>query len=230
MPSGWRRARLQCRLFGNKHDVPYRARVRASLKQAMAKLKAACGQGLLSEEGVLRRLARIRCAAGAPSRGDTLRRCNKIPEHQSRAGRWDRGVSFGSNRRKRFLDLFSGTGRVSGFARRLGAKSVCMDIKRRSSMDLASARFVKKLGKRIVRREFFAAMVALPCTTLSRARSPPLRSNAHLWGLPRLPDADRQQLRLANTLIKNTIKMIFKQTAQMRQDLDRLMLATKKRS
>ena len=80
-------------------------------------------------------------------------------------------------------------------------------------MDLASAQFRDVLAKRIQRKRFRAAMVALPCATLSRARQPQLRANANLWGLPGLSPQDQQQLRHANQMIRNTLILLRLLTA-----------------
>ena len=119
-------------------------------------------------------------------------------------------------RRSIFLELFSGSGRVSKAlkARHVSRLSVCeIDIKLDPLHDLCKKSLQSFILWLIHCDKIAGVWLGTPCTSWSRARRndgrgpPPLRSNEALWGLPGLSDQDQERVREGNALARFSLRV-----------------------
>ena len=113
-----------------------------------------------------------------------------------------------------FLEIFSGSGKLSKAFRKLDFLAVVVDVRRRPLDDMTIAsnrRRVLRLGKRAA-----WVHIALPCHSFSRARrgkigSPagPLRSKDFPWGVPRpCTPEDASKIQTGNKLYRACLEVI----------------------
>ena len=108
------------------------------------------------------------------------------------------------------VEVFSGSGRWAAAMRGRNFYVIECDI--RNKVDCSSACF-KKLIVGAMRNQLIDAIhFGTPCASFSRARErpngpPPLRSNAHIWGLPHLTGVDADKVFKGNLCAKVTITL-----------------------
>jgi hypothetical protein len=115
--------------------------------------------------------------------------------------------------RARFVEVFSGCGKLSKAMIRKGIASEAWDICLGEDFNLLRPKNVKRLVKSIQQSGICGVHLGTPCTTLSMARRPgdgppPLRSAEHLWGLPDLKGKNAQKVQDANTLVHLTLRIM----------------------
>ena len=108
------------------------------------------------------------------------------------------------------VEVFSGSGRWAAAMRSRNFYVIECDI--RDKIDCSSTGF-KKLIVGAMRNQLIDAIhFGTPCASFSRARErpngpPPLRSNAHIWGLPHLTGKDADKVFRGNLCAKATITL-----------------------
>ncbi len=111
-----------------------------------------------------------------------------------------------------FLEIFSGTGRLSKALNRHGISTKSFDSKHGSHEDLLRIEVLHHIRKLIRSGRCLGVWFGLPCGTFSRARRfggkgpGPLRGDtpATLWGLPGLQGKDLARVKSANRLVRRT--------------------------
>ena len=123
-----------------------------------------------------------------------------------------------------FLELFSGSGRLSKALRRRVKHRfhvVEIDIASDASHDLSKRALQDFILLLISLDKIAGVWMGTPCTSWSRARRndgkgpSPLRSDSQLWGLDNLSTSDQDRVRLGNNLAKFSLR-VFKMCWQAR--------------
>ena len=111
-----------------------------------------------------------------------------------------------------FLEIFSGTGRLSKALNRHGISTKSFDNKNGPTGDLLRIEVLHHIRKLIRSGRCLGVWFALPCGTFSRARRfggvgpGPLRGDSPttVWGLPGLKGKDLARVKAANRLVRRT--------------------------
>ena len=112
--------------------------------------------------------------------------------------------------RRYLADLFSGKGRVSAAARRMGFAAREWDVRNGVTGDLGRRKVLARLRHDILSGAVLAAVLAPPCQSFSIANnsSGPIRSKERPRGLANLPQYKRDKVERGNKLLDVTIKVI----------------------
>ena len=88
-------------------------------------------------------------------------------------------------RRQIYLELFSGTGRLAhALQKKSGCPVLCLDVRHNAAFDLTQPTTQRCVLGWITSGMIKGVWCGHPCSTWSRARWPPLRSNEYLFGIP----------------------------------------------
>ena len=115
--------------------------------------------------------------------------------------------------KKRFVELFAGSARMSENMSRLGVAASSYEITRHPLEDVTSNLNSGSLWRDIASGKVAAVWAGITCASWSMARRgpadysgppPPLRSSddAGIWGLPNLRPRDQERVRLGNRLVR----------------------------
>ena len=90
-----------------------------------------------------------------------------------------------------------------------------IDIVHGADHDITQRKVLHRILRNIRKHNYSSAMLAIPCTTFSRARrSPkpgmpgPLRSSEEPWGLTTLTGRDQEKLDLGNAITRCTLRIV----------------------
>ena len=99
------------------------------------------------------------------------------------------------------LELFSGSSRLLDAIRECtDSWGEAWDISEGGEYDVLVSENLELLLRRLRQGWYWWVHIAPPCATFSKARSPPLRSGEHIWGLPYLDSGSQAKLDEGNLL------------------------------
>lgn len=107
-------------------------------------------------------------------------------------------------------DFFSGSGRVARAVRQLGFSTREWELLHGDQFDLTHPCVLRKVKQDINKQLVIAAMLAPPCSSFSpaRDRTSVIRSKTYPWGLPNLPEKEREVVRLGNQCMRAALRII----------------------
>ena len=117
---------------------------------------------------------------------------------------------FKHKRKRRSLEVFSGSGHFSASMRSRDWRTEEHDIK--NGHDVLVPGYLEKTKRNISQNEVSNVHQAVECTTWSRANTGKkgrYRSNAHPLGLPNLPDHKRRKVLQANAMVDQSITLFL---------------------
>ena len=119
------------------------------------------------------------------------------------------------NKKQCFLELFSGTGRVSSYVRSLGFAVISFDIFFGPEFDLLRPCVLQLINGWIRGGVILGCYFGTPCSSWSLARRGPatsswgpLRSQDYIYGLPGLSAKDQAKVQIGNETMRTTVKII----------------------
>ena len=119
------------------------------------------------------------------------------------------------DRRRLFLELFSGRGGVSSQLIKKGHGVLSFEIRAGPQFDLLNPRVEKIIIGWITSGCVAGVWLGTPCSSFSRARHGPegsswgpIRNASHIWGIPNLSSRDRAKIQLGNACAKFSCRII----------------------
>ena len=112
-----------------------------------------------------------------------------------------------------FLEIFSGTARVSKEMARLGFLAIAIDTRFGTKHDMCKISLVRAIRGWIMSGFVIGIHFGTPCISWSRARTrpngpQPLRNTENILGLPVLRnEGERWKIEMGNTTMKNTVSI-----------------------
>ena len=107
------------------------------------------------------------------------------------------------------LELFSGSSRLLDAVKELtNSWGEAWDISDGIEYDVLVSENLELLLRRLRQGWYWWVHIAPPCATFSKARTPPLRSAEHIWGLPSLEGPSQAKLEEGNLLCLVAVEVL----------------------